>query len=66
MKAKKFSMCGSLWISPTAMIPPDLAAITGKYVQYLREYGWTVAYGLPFIALLVSIARKKKGDKLNA
>ncbi|MCX7711451.1 MAG: endospore germination permease [Clostridia bacterium] len=43
-----------------SMIPDDLTTIAG-YVQILRQYGWTIFFGLPLITLTLAVIRKKKG-----
>jgi spore germination protein (amino acid permease) len=45
-----------------AMVPKDISEVALGYVQTIRQYGWTGFFIPPFIALIVSIFRKK-GEK---
>ncbi len=45
------------------MAPKDYASVVSGSVQSLRENGWMIAYGLPFIALITAIIRRKEGGK---
>ena len=49
-----------------AMIPRDFITVTSGYVHYTREYGWTVFFVPPLIALITAIIRKKKGVEKSA
>jgi spore germination protein KB len=49
-----------------AMIPRDISEVAMGYVQTIRQYGWTVFFIPPVIALLVSMFRKKEGKIKNA
>ena len=48
-----------------AIFPEDFPSVITEYVQGLRTYGNITFFILPFIALIVAVLRKKKGEKLN-
>lgn len=48
-----------------AMIPEDLTTVA-DIVHILRMYGWSIFFGLPLIALIIAIIRKKKGVSKHA
>ncbi len=49
-----------------AMIPSDITTAAIEYIHRSREYGWTILYIPPLIALIMSIVRKKGVKKQNA
>jgi spore germination protein (amino acid permease) len=42
-----------------SMLPKDLVSLM-SYIVMIRQYGWTVFFVMPLLALIVSILRKKK------
>ncbi|WP_160674914.1 endospore germination permease [Clostridium sp. C8-1-8] len=42
-----------------SMIPKDLVSLM-SYIVIIRQYGWTVFFVIPLLALITSILRKKK------
>lgn len=49
-----------------AILPPDISSIAFTYVQWIRQSGWMVYFGFPLLALLVAVARGKKGGPAGA
>ncbi|MBE3101620.1 MAG: GerAB/ArcD/ProY family transporter [Firmicutes bacterium] len=49
-----------------ALIPKDLETLMSGYVNLIREYGWTVFYIPPIIALIAAKLRGKKGEGEHA
>ncbi|MGE5632789.1 MAG: GerAB/ArcD/ProY family transporter [Caulobacteraceae bacterium] len=49
-----------------AMIPSDITTVATGYIHRSREYGWTILYIPPLIALIMAIVRKKEVEKQNA
>lgn len=47
------------------MIPQDLVSVA-DIVHLTRQYGWSIFFGLPLIALIVAVIRKKKGEQKSA
>ena len=43
-----------------SMLPDNLVQVT-DYVHLLRQYGWTIYFSLPAIALITAAIRKKRG-----
>lgn len=43
------------------LIPKDLISVVTGYIQNSREYGWIIYFGLPLVALIAAVLRKKKG-----
>ncbi|HEX9063326.1 MAG TPA: GerAB/ArcD/ProY family transporter, partial [Clostridia bacterium] len=56
----------SILLFAAAMAPRDFSNIVYTSVQQLRESGWIVFYGLPLIALIIAMIRRKKGVVSNA
>lgn len=56
----------ALLLFTSAMAPRDFSSIVYGTVQQIRENGWIIFYGLPLIALITAVLRKKKGGKVNA
>lgn len=50
----------AILIFTASMIPDDLTTVI-SYVNFIRQYGWIIFFGLPLTALIISIIRKKKG-----
>jgi len=46
-----------------ALIPKDIETIAFGYANLIMEYGWTVLYISPIIALIVAKLRGKKGER---
>jgi len=49
-----------------ALIPKDLETLMSGYVNLIMEYGWTVFYIPPIIALIAAKLRGKKGEVEHA
>jgi hypothetical protein len=49
-----------------AMIPKDFGTLISGYINLIAEYGWTVFYILPIIALIAAKLRGKKGEGEHA
>ena len=49
-----------------ALIPKDFGTLMSGYDNLIREYGWTVFYILPIIALIAAKLRGKKGEGEHA
>src|SRR5665647_849681 len=49
-----------------AMIPKDFGTLISGYINLIAEYGWTVFYILPIIALITAKLRGKKGEGEHA
>ena len=47
----------------TALAPRSLSDLVDKTIQTLRDYTGIVLFGLPLIALITAVIRKKKGKK---
>lgn len=48
-----------------AIVLPDISSIA-LFVHLLRQYGWVIYFGFPLLALLIAIARGKKGGPAHA
>jgi len=55
----------SIILFTVAMIPNDITTTATEYIHRSREYGWTILYISPLIALIMAIVRKKRGKKQN-
>lgn len=44
------------------MAPKDFTSLVYGPIEYFREYGWIIFYGLPLIALVTAVIREKKGE----
>jgi hypothetical protein len=42
-----------------SMIPKDFIEVM-SYTSIIRQYGWTIYFGLPLITLIIALIRKKK------
>lgn len=49
-----------------AMAPRDFTTIVFELVEGARRANWIVFFGLPMIALITAVIRKKKGGSANA
>ena len=50
----------------STMAPRDFSSIVYGVLQQFREYSWVIFFGLPLIAFITAVLRKKKGEKSNA
>jgi spore germination protein KB len=48
-----------------AMMPSDITTVATGYIHIFREYGWTILYIPPLIALIIAIIREKAVTKQN-
>lgn len=55
----------SVILFTASMIPEDFTTVA-DYVQTSRMFGWSIFFGLPLIALIAAVLRKKKGVSKNA
>lgn len=63
---KPIVLGGTVILFFSALMHKDIITIIFGNVQWSRTYGAIVAFGLPIIALLVSMIRKRKGERAHA
>jgi spore germination protein KB len=49
-----------------AIMPGDITTVATGYIHRSREYGWTILYIPPLIALIMAIVKKKEVKNKNA
>ena len=49
-----------------AIVPGDITTVATGYIHRSREYGWTILYIPPLIALIMAIVKKKEVKNKNA
>jgi len=56
----------SIILFTVAMMPSNITTVATGYIHWSREYGWTILYIPPIIALIMAVVREKGVKKQNA